>query len=612
MADPPPEAASATPVRLTYHLPSIGNASLTLHDESAALYRYLELVGEVDRLKRLDHLGLIRVASGGAHHPRWEYVITVLNLIEHCKDAPEIHLGTRVTVSSGAEVSSGEELLRCWNLLLNLGHLAGTFSTERALMFEIWRSQALRSSYIALFSDAPSRRWVEGVMKRGRVYSFSQTLALIRLDQMAQAGSASTETLEFWKAILRRYAFTSTNRHIARLKVIFRNLRRLAFLALDSHYTPAVVGLKLSQILSDPTALAKLALYDAELDSGEDELRGLEQHLYHDVYLSKGSLQSVAVREHRLRLELRRSIRDQGLIPTIEQLARNEIQGVILTEDVSSVVRLTAWVPPPLDELLLVPLNIRVRQEAIERERAVTRAGVRPIWWAAPYGREWVLQIHASPTDLTAQAAALAMGFSEVVALNERLLEAVAGILDYDALHDFLIERFAAELIVASLNVLFDTPVRWEWTATSSGPRALLSTRRRARAHFQRVLRDPDLPPARREEIIALRKLLMRRPNAYVATAAANLIGYRPDERRQAAELDGIVVERLSTGAMAVTLSEVKYQRAGSQTAAERQLLQSLRRLRPRREISVPPVSSGRDGRAGRAWVTLVLPAIAR
>jgi hypothetical protein len=514
-----------------------------------------------------------------------------------------------VKINSARHISSGEELLRCWNFFLNIGHLAGTFSTERALMFEIWRSTSLRSAYLALFGDASTRTWVESVMRSGRVYSFSQTLALIRLDQMAAVGSAASETVEFWKTTLRRYAFTTSTPQVGRLKVIFRNLRRLAFLSLDSHYTPSVVGLKLAQILSDPPALAKLALHDAELDSEEDELRGLEQHLYHDVYLSQGSIESVAVREHRLRLEIRRSLRDEGLVPTIEQLARNELQGAILTEDLRSVVRLTAWVSPPLDEILLDPLNIRVRQETLDRQPVVTRTGIRPVWWAAPYGREWVLQIHATPGAVPAQTAAIAMGFAEIASLNERLLNKMTGIIDYNALHSFLIERFAAELILATLNVLFETPVRWEWTPTSFGPRALLATRRQAREHFQRVLRDPDLPQARREEVGVMRTLLMRRPQAYVATAAANLIAYQHDQRTQVAELDGVIVEPLPTGEIAVTLSEVKYQRAGARTAAERQLRHSVRRLRPRPEAVNPLPSSARDGRTGRAWVTLALPA---
>lgn len=143
------------PLRLVYHLPPLGNASLTLHAESAELFRAMELLGEVDRLKRLDHLGLIRVAYGGAHHPRWEYVVTTLNLIEHCRDAPETHLRTGVRLGTGREVSSAEELLRCWALLLNIGHLAGTFSTERALMFELWRNRRLRDEFLELLQQAP-------------------------------------------------------------------------------------------------------------------------------------------------------------------------------------------------------------------------------------------------------------------------------------------------------------------------------------------------------------------------------------------------------------------------------------------------------------------------
>jgi hypothetical protein len=591
-----------------FHLPAIGNASLTLHNESADLYRFLEISGEVDRLKRVDHLGLIRVAFGAAHHSRWEYAVTVLNLIKHCKDVPEIHLGARISLATGTHVSSGEELLRCWALLLGIGHLAGTFATERALMFEIWRDTARRRAFLTLFPDPAVAEWVEGVMRTGRVYSFSQALGLIRLDGMAAGGSVSGPTVDLWRRILLAYSLSSSRTQIARLKLIFRNLRRLAFLSLDSHYTPAVVGLKLGQILSDPPALAKLALHDAELGTEEDELRGLEQHLYHDVYLSRPSLQAVAVREHRLRQEIRRSLRERGLKEIVEALAGNEIQGNILTEDLEAVVRLTAWTSPPLDEILLDALNIRVRQETLNRDPAVSRAGVRPIWWAAPYGREWVLQIHASPGSLPAQTSALAVGIREIVRLNDRLLARVRGALDYLDLHQFLIERFATELILATLRVIFETPVRWEWGLTSYGPRALLATRRRSREHFRRVLRNTNIPEARRTEISALRTLLMRRPDSCVVTAAANLVAYRTTEQRQLAEFDGVVVELHQDGELTATLLEVKKQRVGARADAEAQLGRSVGRLRPRAGVSVSAVESAREGRVGRAWVRLGLP----
>lgn len=59
---------SSQPARFVFHLPPIGNAEIVLHNESAELYRFLEEVGEVDHQRRIDHLGLIRIAFEGAHH----------------------------------------------------------------------------------------------------------------------------------------------------------------------------------------------------------------------------------------------------------------------------------------------------------------------------------------------------------------------------------------------------------------------------------------------------------------------------------------------------------------------------------------------------------------
>ena len=215
-------------------------------------------------------------------------------------------------------------------------------------MFEIWRDLAVREDLLGLFPEKAVRKWAEDLMRGGRVYSFSQALGLLRLEQMAGVDSVRPEAADSWRRMFILYVLPSQSPQIARLKLIFRNLRRLAFLSLDSHYAPSVVGLKLTQILSDPPALAKLALHDAELDTEEDELRGLEQHLYHDVYLSRASLLAIVVRENRLRQEIKRSLRNIGLGDTIEALARNEIQGMILTEDLVQLFGLLLGLLPRL------------------------------------------------------------------------------------------------------------------------------------------------------------------------------------------------------------------------------------------------------------------------
>src|SRR4051794_10193614 len=126
-----------TKERLEYYVPPLGTVRTTLHDESADVYRYLRRVGEVERLNRLDHLGIIRNAIPGAHHPRWEYVNSILRVIDACEQSHELHTSTTVDLTAGVKLSSAAELLRVWALIMNVGHLHWTFMAERCLVMEI-------------------------------------------------------------------------------------------------------------------------------------------------------------------------------------------------------------------------------------------------------------------------------------------------------------------------------------------------------------------------------------------------------------------------------------------------------------------------------------------
>jgi hypothetical protein len=53
-----------------YHLPPTGSIEIPLYHESAELYDFLDRLGEIQRLKRIDHLGLIREVFEGTHHTR--------------------------------------------------------------------------------------------------------------------------------------------------------------------------------------------------------------------------------------------------------------------------------------------------------------------------------------------------------------------------------------------------------------------------------------------------------------------------------------------------------------------------------------------------------------
>lgn len=592
--------------RLTYHLPALGNAALTLQDESAGLYRFLELSGEVARLNKLDHLGLVRVAWSGAHHPRWEYVVTILHLIERCKDATDIHLNTRVQVGDG-EISSGAELLRCWALLSNVGHLHETFSAEASFLEEVARSRAARQAFLGEFSTEAAREWAERLVSDRRIYSFFQALTFIRLRGLSEAVALPAESLKSFEDIFFTYVLGGGDDQLVLLKRVYRNLRRLAYLGLDGHYVPAVIGLDLHQVASDIPAFTRLVIRDDASATQDDELRALEQYLYREFYMGRTVLAATAARDRRLREAIRRSLRSNGFRETLELLARNGLQEAVVAEELECVVRLAGWSSSDLTEIIFEEIDIRKRRTATARDRRADSLGVRAIWWEAAYGRDWVLQTHAPPGRLDSAAYAFAVAFREAVAVVTGAYDRWQGVVDTDILHALASERHAMELIEAALNLVFKAEMRWEWRRLRGDTTAVLLDRASARRRMRRYMSRVDVSRSRADELRAISVALRRRPNQFAAVTAVNLLGYAGLERSPAVELDGAVVEVLSDR-LRLTLIEAKRQRSGAEAAAVRQLQRSVRTLVTRAKVLSGSVASGREGRFGYAQISFEIP----
>lgn len=54
--------------RLEYHLPKLGRVSSLLYNCSSLTYNVLNRFNHINRLKKIDHLGVIRNVYEGAHH----------------------------------------------------------------------------------------------------------------------------------------------------------------------------------------------------------------------------------------------------------------------------------------------------------------------------------------------------------------------------------------------------------------------------------------------------------------------------------------------------------------------------------------------------------------
>jgi len=123
-----------------YFIPGIGIYNLDIEKAKPVkiLYDFLDEVGEIDRLKNLDHLGIVREVIDGARHSRFDYIALIFALIDQWdQKVDEIHAFSQVKVEpepERREEVKGKDLIKCWALLFNIGRLKWTFFTERMRM----------------------------------------------------------------------------------------------------------------------------------------------------------------------------------------------------------------------------------------------------------------------------------------------------------------------------------------------------------------------------------------------------------------------------------------------------------------------------------------------
>lgn len=588
---------------LSYYVPPLGSVSLTLREESATLWRFLDETGEVARLRQLDHLGLIRTVWDGAHHPRWEYAVSTLYLIERCREPYEVRLSAAVSnPHSGIAISSGYELLRCWALLLNIGHLHWTFSAERALLFELRESDSATKEIVEALPTGEVRTWASEIISGARVYQLFQVLAFLRLKHLDELCVPHSYDIDVLASYLALYVISSepTGDRMAHLRRIYRNLRRLAYLALDTHYIPSAVVLDLPDLLSNPRRFAGHVLQTT--DQGDDELRSLERQLYRDIYMGTAVLNAGASREQPLRQSIREALKHEGVAQTVQLLADGTLQQGIAPDEMETVLRLPAWVGTPFDELLLDDINVAEVQGDSDRDVLVRNPGTRVTWWRAPYGKDWVLQTHASPADVSARVSAYDFGFNEIVRVH-RTIAGNTTWLPEESLQEILFERLAAELIVGALRLFFRRDVVWEWQTAGRSTRAYFATRRGGHSLLSEAERS-GVSQDRMDELSSLRAILPGSPTGYLAVTATNLVAYDEVGSEQVGELDGVVVHADGLGHVTLTLVEAKRQRRSARGAAERQLRQLVKALQVL-PGAAGDIQSFQAGQLARAWVAL-------
>ena len=287
--------------REQYNLPGYGLITYQLYPHARCVFDLLEDYGHIERLESTDHLGALRNIYSGAHHTRYEYTIAQLSLItELCSlsghQPSGFNLGSNTkefgllekNLSTKDKGPSTGEITQILILLSNIGHLPTTFAGERAILKFLKTNSGVRRAFRqGLATD--SKTIFDDVIDRFDVYRFHYLISLFLLQRYTRKRNAG-EIVNLCSNVLHRYLRREgdDSTKYERAWSLFRSIRRVSYLTLDSLYTPVPFSLDLNSIfLSLEHYLQEVFSHRSNF---QQALVGLETVMRDSVYMTPEAL----------------------------------------------------------------------------------------------------------------------------------------------------------------------------------------------------------------------------------------------------------------------------------------------------------------------------------
>lgn len=279
--------------QIKYNLPGCGLLFANIYSHTEALNEFLGDYGHIERLQRLDQLGRLRDVFPGAHHTRYEYVFLQWALISELSNVKDSKLGLNTEkqivgkLPNQAKYPTVAEILQCLVLLLNIGYLEGTFAASRAWIQLLQTNKSTYRSFKNGLDELDKPLFIQ-IVEQGDFYRFHIVLTMFLLKRYTSKENGK-EYVNFSLKILRLYLSEDLkDSSLIRLKELFKNIRRIAFLSLDAFYAPVPFSLDLSSIIMSFKEIYRDVLVQSQ--GFQTALKELEVVLQNTVYLSDSAI----------------------------------------------------------------------------------------------------------------------------------------------------------------------------------------------------------------------------------------------------------------------------------------------------------------------------------
>jgi len=459
-----------------YFIPGIGIYNLDIEKAKPVkiLYDFLDEVGEIDRLKNLDHLGDVREVIDGTRHSRFDYIALIFVLIDNwAQIAKEIHATSEVNIdpTAGKGKVKGKDLIKCWALLLSIGHLDWTFPTKRILL-EVLHDKKLHTKLIEGVEDEEIKKKAKEILEFRDYNHFYQILAYLRFKCLYEKYKDKIDEIWFkrYEWMFKKYIVDDFSDKVKESKIIhfknlYRNVRRIAFLLLDSFYTPS--GLNLSPVLlfGNPELMLSIVFDEAEISN---TLKFLNRQLYKSVYLNEKVLAVHSLYYSPLKEELLKKVEDLKNGKNVCEFIEEIYEGLNIQKiRKENRKRKSDYVPIMRFEFEGDDLNEQLKEELYKLPLVEinSNSNCYKVVWKTPLNF-YVIQYN-SKSNKQSSIATLKESFDMVKKFLRGIKDKDNGASYIEHKRD-VIERIAKRYTEQALKIFFNNEdIRWEWKHTS-------------------------------------------------------------------------------------------------------------------------------------------------
>jgi molybdopterin converting factor small subunit len=459
-----------------YFIPGIGIYNLDIEKAKPVkiLYDFLDEVGEIDRLKNLDHLGDVREVIDGARHSRFDYIALIFTLIDNWdQKVDEIHAFSSVKfkLEVGEKEVKGKDLIKCWALLFNIGHLEWTFFTERILL-EVLLDKKLHTKLIESIEDEKIGRKAEEIFELRDYNRLYQILAYLRFKCLYKKyrDKMDKNWFERYKWMFKKYIVDDFSDKVKEsntiyLKDLYRSVRKIAFLLLDSFYTPS--GLNLSPVLlfNNPELIRSIIFDETEISN---TLKFLNRRLYKSVYLNEKVLAVHSLYYSPLKEELLKKVEDLKNGKNVCEFIEEIYEGLNIQKiRKENRKRKSDYVPIMRFEFEGDDLNEQLKEELYKLPLVEinSNSNCYKVVWKTPLNF-YVIQYNSN-ADKQSSIATLKESFDMVKKFLRGIKDKDNGASYIEHKRD-VIERIAKRYTEQALKIFFNNEdIRWEWKHTS-------------------------------------------------------------------------------------------------------------------------------------------------